>query len=165
MLMSTKQQSLVQPKEAAGRRSSSGPRRAEQRPRRVHPAAIVARAKAGSLTPRDVLQLQAAFGNRAVTRLLTGAPRRASSQDRMGVKAVAAARPAEVLATPGESESAHAEGGVGVVQLFSAAPANPPNAGVRGRHLNASGVPDESHVTTRDGQANDLVGTAPGGHP
>ena len=280
--MRTKQQSRVQPKEAAGRRSTSGTRRAEQQPRRIHPAAIIARAKAGSLTPRDVLQLQVALGNSAVARLLTGAPRRASGRDGtsvvqsvvrsddvkrpaevrargraegnggslpgglragierlsgvsledvrvrynsseparadalaytrgteihlgpsqdghlaheawhvvqqkqgrvrptlqtgglainddpalereaelMGARAVAAARPAEGLAEQGKSESAHAEGVV--VQLFSAPPGNAPNAGVRNRHLNASGVPDESHVTTRDGQANDLVGAQPG---
>ncbi|MBL0911774.1 MAG: DUF4157 domain-containing protein [Bacteroidia bacterium] len=49
-----------------------------------------------------------------------------------------------------------------VHQLFTAPPANPPAAGVRGRNLNAAGVPTESHVTTIHGAANDLAGTAPG---
>ena len=49
-----------------------------------------------------------------------------------------------------------------VVQLFTAPPAAPPVAGVRNGNLNGNGVPDESNITTRHGQPNDLVGTVPG---
>lgn len=49
-----------------------------------------------------------------------------------------------------------------VNQLFTAPPAAPPIAGVRGHNLNANGVPDESHITTIDGNPNDLIGSVPG---
>jgi hypothetical protein len=49
-----------------------------------------------------------------------------------------------------------------VAQLFTAPPAAPPAAGVRGGNLNADGVPDESYITTLHGQPNDLVGSVPG---
>ncbi|MEH1926897.1 eCIS core domain-containing protein [Nostoc sp.] len=52
--------------------------------------------------------------------------------------------------------------GTQVAQLFTVPPGAPPGAGVRNRNLNQNGVPDESHITTRHGQSNDLVGTVPG---
>jgi hypothetical protein len=281
--MHIKERSHARRKGAAGQRSQSKALSAEQSPRQPHPATLIARAGTHSLTPRDVLQLQSAFGNRAVTRLLAEVPRREATraettagratdrierdgnqpaealarnradgnrgdlpdklkagverlsgvslddvqvrynssaparvnalaytqgteihlgpgQDRhlaheawhvvqqrqgrvrptlqseglainndrglereadlMGDKAAVAAQPAEELVARGESAAVQLKGG-GVVQLFSVPPGNPPNAGVRGRHLNGDNVPDESHITTIDGQ-NDLIGTAPG---
>jgi hypothetical protein len=46
-------------------------------------------------------------------------------------------------------------------QLFAPPPGAPPVAGQR-NHTLVGGVPTESHVTTRHGAANDLVGTVPG---